>query len=71
MKSYKTEMYVQGEWVANGCRYATKDEAEQAGAELIRRWTQPSDYRATESEDAVNYEFKDGYPQSIKSAESK
>lgn len=55
--SWKTEVFVENEWVSNGLRFATKDEAERAGQELLSRWFLPTDSRATESEDPVNWEF--------------
>jgi hypothetical protein len=54
-KSYKTEVCVSGEWSTNGCRYAT--EAVEAGKELLSRWWVPTDSRAAESDDPVNYRF--------------
>ena len=57
MKSWKMEVCVDGKWASNSCRFATKDEAERAGVELLSRWFMPTDSRAAESEDAVNYVF--------------
>lgn len=46
-----------GQWCANGCRFATRDEALRAGDELASRWLLVRDWRATPSADPVNYEF--------------
>ena len=56
-KSWKTEVLVEGKWSTNSCRYATEKEAEEAGKELLSRWWVPTDSRAAESEDEVNYRF--------------
>ncbi len=53
--SYKVEVHVQGEWVANAMRYATKEQAEQAGEELLSRWMLPTAYRVVESNEPVNH----------------
>jgi len=55
--SYKTEVKVDGSWSTNSCRFATEDEATRAGHELLSRWWVPTDSRAAESSDPVNYEF--------------
>lgn len=47
-------------WTGNACRYATKDEAERAGRELLSRWIVPDDSRAVPSTDPVNYKFPVG-----------
>jgi hypothetical protein len=44
-------------WASNAAAYATKEEAEAAGAELLTRWTLPHAYRAVESTQPVNYRF--------------
>lgn len=58
--SYKTEVLVGREWGSNALRFATKDEAERAGVELLSRWLVPSESRAVESTDPVNYKFPKG-----------
>lgn len=55
--SWKMEVCCQGEWSTNGCRYATKEEAEAAGTELLSRWYVPTASRAAESTDPVNWRF--------------
>ena len=44
-------------WNSNACVYATEKEALEAGRELLGRWFVPTDYRAVESTDPVNYKF--------------
>lgn len=57
-KSFKAEVLTcDGSWSSNQCRFATKEEAEASGQELLSRWTVPIDHRATESDDPVNYRF--------------
>lgn len=53
------------EWSGNQCRYATQQEAQDAGAELASRWFLVDAWRAVPSTDPVNYEFKDGRSQMI------
>ena len=53
--SWKPEVYT-GSWSSNALRFATKEEAEASGKELLSRWFVPTDSRAVESEDPVNYE---------------
>lgn len=57
MKSWKLEVLVDGKWSSNALRFATKQEAEASVNELLSRWFVPSDGRATESEEPVNYRF--------------
>jgi hypothetical protein len=58
--SWKTEVKVGDEWVSNLLRFATEAEAEESGKELLSRWYVPTDSRAVESDDPVNYKFVDG-----------
>jgi hypothetical protein len=64
--SWKPEVCVSGEWSSNGLRFATRAEAEASGREYYRdainasRWYVPTDSRATESSDPVNYRFENG-----------
>ena len=44
-------------WSSNACVYATEKEALEAGRELMGRWFVPTDHRAVESTDTVNYKF--------------
>jgi hypothetical protein len=60
MGSWKPEMLCQGQWVGNGQRFATRGEAEKSGRALLMRWFVPTDCRAVETEDEVNYTHIDG-----------
>lgn len=57
--SWKTEVETpRGQWSSNALRFATKKEAEDAGDELLSRWTVPLSSRATETPDEpANYRF--------------
>jgi hypothetical protein len=55
--SWKAEMKCAGEWSSNSLRFATQAEAEASGKELLSRWFLPTDSRATESTDPINYTF--------------
>jgi hypothetical protein len=59
MISFKVEVLAFGEreYASNGQRFATADEAEDAGAELFSRWFGAAAYRVAESDDDVNYAF--------------
>jgi hypothetical protein len=54
-RSWKPEFLVGGEWASNGQRFATREEAEATARERLMRWTAPTDYRATETSDPINY----------------
>ena len=41
----------------NAVRFATKEEAERAGHELLSRWFAPTGFEVRETEDKINYEF--------------
>lgn len=58
--SWKPEVFVEGEWAGNGMAFATKEEAELWARDLLNRWFVPTDSRAVESDEEVNYEIKDG-----------
>lgn len=60
MINWKMEVKTGGKWSTNSCTYSTEQEALNAGKELLSRWTVPSDYRAVETNDPVNYEFNNG-----------
>lgn len=55
--SYKMEVFTDNQWSSNSCVYATEKEAAEAGKELLCRWFVPTDSRAAESTDPVNYRF--------------
>lgn len=58
--SWKWEMLDKGNWITNGVRFATKEEAERYGFDLACRWLgMPEPSRAVESDDPVNYAIVD------------
>jgi len=59
-KSWKPEVLVDGRWSSNALRFATQEEAFGSMMMLRMRWWVPTDGRATESEDAVNYRHENG-----------
>jgi hypothetical protein len=60
--SWKAEILAFGEteWCSNALRFATAEEAEASGQELSMRWMLVKDWRATPSNDPVNYKFENG-----------
>jgi len=65
-KSFKVEVHTRpDDWSSNGLRFATREEADAYGDELLSRWTMPDTYRVAVSADPVNYVFKDGRAQPI------
>jgi hypothetical protein len=63
--SWKPEFLCQGSWCANGQAFATEAEAKSSAASRFQRWTVPTDYRAVESEEPVNYAFVEGRNKSL------
>jgi hypothetical protein len=59
-KSWKPEVKVEGKWSTNGLRFATEVEAYESAMQTRMRWWLVDDVRATESEDAVNYQMTEG-----------
>ena len=59
--SYKPEVQTDntGKWYGNALRFATREEAESNARDLMFRWFAVSAYRATESDDPVNYAYRD------------
>lgn len=55
--SYKNYVLVGDEWATNNCAYATKEEADEAGREMLTRWFVPTDHEARESDQEVNARF--------------
>lgn len=49
-----------GKFSTNGLRFATEKEALASAKALMWRWMAVTDYRASESDDPVNYEHVDG-----------
>lgn len=58
--SYRPMVQVSGKWAGNALRFATREEAECSARDLYLRWTLCEDSRADESDDPVNYAWKDG-----------
>jgi hypothetical protein len=58
--SWKPEVLVSGKWAGNALVFATKEEAEQWGRDLLMRWFVPTDSRAVEVDKPVNYRLIDG-----------
>jgi hypothetical protein len=58
--SWKAEVFADSCWSSNALRFATEEEAENSGRELLSRWFVPTDSRAAKSDDAVNYKFENG-----------
>lgn len=59
--SWKSAVKVDvNEWVYNGLRFATKEEAEGYVADLKMRWTMVDDTRVEESDEPVNFRWVDG-----------
>ena len=65
MQNWKMEVFTSS-WSSNACVYATKEEAESAGRELLSRWYVPTASRAAPTSDPVNYAFIDGRSTPIK-----
>jgi len=56
--SYAVYVQLRGEKPAtNACRFATMEEADAAGRELLSRWLAPESFEVRESTDPVNYRF--------------
>ena len=49
-----------GQWVTNGQRFATKEEAEANVADLAMRWTLVRETAVEKCDDPVNYRWIDG-----------
>lgn len=57
--SWKPEVYDRG-WAGNGMAFETKEEAELWARDLLNRWFVPTDSRAVESDEPVNYAIIQG-----------
>ena len=58
--NWKPELEVDGNWAGNAQVFATKEEAEFMARNIFSRWLIPTNYRAVETDDPINYEAKDG-----------
>lgn len=63
--SWNPEVLVENKWCGNGLYFATKEEAEAYGRDLLMRWWVPVDSRAVESDEPVNYRIVDGVLESL------
>jgi hypothetical protein len=61
MTSFKPEVQTDstGKWYGNALRFATEQEAFDSARDLAGRWFAVLAYRATESDDPVNYTYYD------------
>lgn len=57
--SWKPEVFLEGKWSCNGLVFATEKEAADNARDLLMRWFVPTDSRAVESTDPVNYRYVD------------
>jgi hypothetical protein len=55
--SWKPEVFADGSWSGNGLAFATKEESDLWGRDLLMRWFVPTDSRSVESDEPVNYEI--------------
>jgi hypothetical protein len=68
MKSWKPEFLIDGKWCGNAIRFATYEEAYRNARMKFMVWTIPTDCRAVQSEDPVNYRLEeDGTLTEVKS----
>lgn len=58
--SWKPEVFAEGEWCGNSMAFATESEALAWGRDLLMRWFVPTDCRAIESDEPVNYKIETG-----------
>ena len=65
--SFKTgfEFSGQKELSFNACVFATREEAEIAGDELLGRWFLPDGYNVIEVDEEANYTIVDGKPKNM------
>ena len=70
-RSFQVNVYVDNEWVSNGLRFATPEEAERYADDLSARWSKVKGYDVQPSPDPANaqmlrygrYEKKDDHPE--------
>lgn len=60
--SWKPEVIADssGKWTPNGLRFATREEAEANVKDLSYRWSAVREIRVVESDDPVNYAWRNG-----------
>ena len=71
MAGFKAGMQIPGEagLSFNYCIFATVEEADAAGSELMSRWYIPDGYQVVGVEGTPNYAFVDGKPKPLEVAE--
>lgn len=59
--SWKPQVFLPNEnkWCGNALVFETKEEAENNARDLLMRWFVPTDSRAIESDEPVNYRYVD------------
>lgn len=69
--SFKPEVKVIGDdkWYDNAVRFATREEAELSAKDLAGRWMLVTHWRATKSDDPVNYKIVDNVMSPVVQAE--
>lgn len=55
--SWKPEFLISDKWYDNALRFATEQEAKDNAHDKFMVWTMPTDCRAVESPDPVNYTY--------------
>ncbi len=58
--SFIGQVLVGSEWVGNGLRFASAEQANSYASDLAMRWTSCSDFRAVESVDPVTHVWSAG-----------
>ena len=69
--SYKPEVQTDstGRWYDNALRFATEQEAYESARDLAARWFLVLSYRATKSDEPVNYKYINGKLEQAESAQ--
>ena len=63
---FKYGVQLKGEALAfNALVFATREEADAGGRELLSRWFAPIGYEVIETDDAVNYHMVAGRPERL------
>jgi hypothetical protein len=66
--SFKLGVKTSGDkdWVYNGLRFSSKEEADDYGTDLMRRWFAVTEWESHESTDPVTHSFVDGKLEEVK-----
>lgn len=69
--SFKVVVKTAGDtdWVSNGIRFASRDEADSYGFDLAWRWLAVTEWEVQESTEQVNYQWNEGKLQSLARAD--